>query len=314
VSRPDTIGEGFPDGADQLSRSLSATIVVLSAGHSSYLKRLLTAVLCSRPAPSRVQLIWSGNQPLPEGIPVGVDVYSIDPRSFDHGATRQLALEKCDTDLIVLISDDAEPVHDGWLAAITDPFADEFVAAVFGRQTARPDGPLAERIFRALRYPSNSFVIGLREVESEQGLSVPISDANGAYRVASLRAVGGFPYPCAYGEDQIVTVRLLHAGFKVAYAADAAVLHSHTLSWREAFGRGFNAGHLPRRANIAHSWTSFISMLRGSARLARGMAVEAWRQAGIAGLWAVVPALSIRGSGYIVGRVLARSESTTQQS
>ena len=69
----------------------------------------------------------------------GARVLEIPPEEFDHGATRNLAAEAARGEVLVFISQDAEPVGDGWLAALTAPLADERVAGVYGRQVARPD-------------------------------------------------------------------------------------------------------------------------------------------------------------------------------
>src|SRR5204862_3037241 len=104
--------------------SCSVTIVVLPAGPPRLLDRVLCAVLGHRPGPGPVRLIWSGHGPPPPDLPSAVQTIAIEPTDFDHGGTRQLALELCTTELLVFLSDDADPVGYSSLKALIAPFAD----------------------------------------------------------------------------------------------------------------------------------------------------------------------------------------------
>ena len=65
---------------------------------------------------------------------------SISSDRFDHGATRNLAIEHSRGQLIVLTVQDALPVSELWLDALTAPLrADSMLAGVFARQIPRPD-------------------------------------------------------------------------------------------------------------------------------------------------------------------------------
>ncbi len=57
-----------------------------------------------------------------------------------------------------------------------------------------------------------------------------------------LAAVGGFPGKNIVSEDTLVSARMLLAGWKVAYCAEAQVYHSHGYSLWEEFQRYFDIG------------------------------------------------------------------------
>src|SRR5262249_27611246 len=60
--------------------------------------------------------------------------------AFDHGATRNLAVEQTQGDLVVLIVQDAVPESETWLKALTAPLrADAGLAGAFARQIPRSD-------------------------------------------------------------------------------------------------------------------------------------------------------------------------------
>ena len=281
----------------------AATIAVLSAGASPLLHRVLCAALASRPRPAVVRLIWSGHGPVTSDLPLGVEAVTIDPRTFDHGGTRQLALELCSTELLAFLSDDAEPVADSWLGRLTAPFSDGAVAAVYGRQVPRPDAGIAERIFRTNRYPPRSRLITLQTVAAEGEGALPISDANSAYRVTALQSLGGFPRPCSYGEDLAVALATLRQGWRVHYVAEAEVWHSHHLTIASLFRRGLSAGSLGMKAQEQGMGSGFHRSGLGGTRLVWSMIRTGWAQYGVRGAAAVVFVSMIRALGYIAGRL-----------
>ena len=54
--------------------------------------------------------------------------------------------------------------------------------------------------------------------------------------------VGGFPKDIPLGEDMYVCAKMLMAGFKIQYCAEALVFHSHNLSMVEEFKRYYATG------------------------------------------------------------------------
>jgi cellulose synthase/poly-beta-1,6-N-acetylglucosamine synthase-like glycosyltransferase len=289
-------------GAHHAYSRPSCTVVVLSAGASPHLKSVLDAITASVPTPEEVVLIWSGVGPAVSKLPSNVTVRHLDVGTFNHGHTRQLALESCTTELIAFVSDDAVPATLEWLDTLTAPFSRASVGAVFGRQKARDDAPLSERVYRTVRYPERSVRIGLESFRTVDRLTLPISDANAAYRAAALRTVGGFPDPCTYGEDQICAAKLVQSGWEVVYAPEAVVWHSHALGWRDVFRRARQAGALSRgdRAKAQHRSPFSFGTSRTFVRLLQ----QGWRQGRGHGVGSVMLYGGLRAAGYVIGRLL----------
>jgi len=236
-------------------------------------------------------------------LPSGVQAISIKPVDFDHGGTRQLALELCTTELLAFLSDDAEPVGDSWLRTLIAPFTDSGVGAVYGRQIPRPDADVAERVFRTSRYPSGSHFITRHSIATESEIALSISNANSAYRVAALRSVGGFPRPCSYGEDLAVALAALDQGWRVQYVAEAEVWHSHHLSAADLFRRGRRAGSLALDVKERGVAAGFRGSASGGSRLVWKMIRTGWREYRLKGTVAVVWASAVRTLGYLSGRI-----------
>lgn len=70
--------------------------------------------------------------------------------------------------------------------------------------------------------------------------------------------VGGFPSNIIFGEDTYVAARMLLAGWKVAYTADATCYHSHDYTIMEEFRRYFDIG-------VFHSQEKWFIDLLGKA-------------------------------------------------
>lgn len=95
---------------------------------------------------------------------------------------------------------------------------------------------------RLFNYPDRSDV---RSYEDRRRLGIKacfFSDSFAAYRVRALQEVGGFPERAIVGEDVVVAAKLLKAGWKIAYVADACVYHSHDLTPLQEMQRYFDVG------------------------------------------------------------------------
>lgn len=172
-----------------------------------------------------------------------VQVISIRRESFNHGGTRQMAVDSLSgIDVAVFLTQDAILADADSIRNILLPFHDDKVAAVCGRQLPRKEAASIEEHARIYNYPSQSFVRSINDV-SELGLKTAfMSNSFAAYRVSVLNDIGGFPSDVIFGEDMYVAAKLLKAGHKIAYAADACVYHSHGYTIWQEFWRYFDMG------------------------------------------------------------------------
>jgi rhamnosyltransferase len=180
----------------------------------------------------------------------GFRLHTISRAAFNHGSTRQLATELlAEAEVLIFLTQDAVLADPNALEALLEPFADPQVAAAFGRQLPRPGACPIEAHARLFNYPSKS---SIRTLESRKDLglrAIFISNSFAAYRRDALMAVGGFPTDVILGEDTVTAAKVLLAGWKVAYVAEAQVFHSHSYSWRQDFRRYFDIGVLHAREN-----------------------------------------------------------------
>lgn len=173
----------------------------------------------------------------------GFDVEIIKRSEFGHGKTRQHGIERfSDMDICVFFTQDAILCGDDSLKLILEPFNDDRVAAVCGRQLPRKGATPIEKHARLYNYSSESFVRSIADTK-QLGLKVAfISNSFAAYRIEALHEAGGFPGNVIFGEDMYAAAKLLKSGYQIAYAANACVYHSHDYSLLQEFKRYFDMG------------------------------------------------------------------------
>ncbi len=173
----------------------------------------------------------------------GFRVHTISRPEFNHGATRQLAVELCpDADIIIFMTQDAILADPLSLQRLADCFDDPSVGAAYGRQLPAEDATPVAFHARLFNYPPISRVVSREDIPQLGVKSAFLSNSFAAYRREALQAVGGFPSEVIFGEDTWVAARMLRAGWKIAYCVEAQVWHSHNYSMGEEFRRYFDIG------------------------------------------------------------------------
>lgn len=232
----------------------------------------------------------------------GARVQKVARREFDHGGTRNLGLAAAGAaDAIVFLTQDALPAADDAFERLLAPLQDPRVAAVCGRQLPRPGARGYECHARLFNYPARSDVRGAEDIPRLGVKAAFISNSFAAYRVSALREIGGFPERTIFGEDTIAVAELLRRGWKLAYAADAAVYHSHDYTVGQEFRRYFDVGVFHARER------GYVELLGGPSgeglRFVRSeIAALRSEQVPLATL-RVVARNGVRWIGYRLGRV-----------
>ena len=171
----------------------------------------------------------------------GAEVYHVSAREFDHAGTRHAAILKCDADVVVMMTQDAIPKDENLLEKLTAHLSDG-VAVAYARQLPKGNAGALEAITRDFNYPATSQVRDESDIEKMGIKAFFCSDVCAAYRRDLYEAVGGFCVPAIFNEDMIYAYHALKTGYKVAYAADAEVYHSHHYSNMQQLHRNFDLG------------------------------------------------------------------------
>ena len=168
---------------------------------------------------------------------------SIDNKEFNHGATRQMMVDRYPNyDFYIFMTQDAYLNDEHAISNLLAPFSDERVGAVCGRQIPHIEANLLAQHARYFNYPSISAVWSMEDVPQLGLKAAFISNSFSAYRGSALREVGGFPSHVIVSEDMYVAAQMLLVGWKVAYAAEACCRHSHNYTIGQEFRRYFDIG------------------------------------------------------------------------
>ena len=223
--------------------NIAVIVPTLNAGPAW--KQWTAALLITGIDVSDVYIVDSGSSDgtVLQSEKAGFNVKNIQPGTFNHGGTRQLAvMSLAGYDVAVFLTQDAVLRDGNSLKSILEPFQNDEVAAVCGRQLPRKESTSIEAHARLYNYSSKSYIKSINDAEIFGLKTAFISNSFAAYRISALNEVGGFPDNVIFGEDMYVAAKLLKAGYKIAYAADACVYHSHDYSFWQEFKRYFDMG------------------------------------------------------------------------
>jgi len=220
---------------------VSVVIPTYNAGNK--IRELLLA-LKSQAEPCEILVIdsSSSDETLEITASFGIRSILIRKEEFDHGGTRNLASDTVKGDILVFLTQDALPADENSVRNLIRPFDDPQVGAAFGRQLPQPDASPLGAHLRLFNYPEDSCIKSLAD-RRIYGIKTPfLSNSFAAYRKSALDRISGFRSRLILGEDTYAGARLLLAGYKIVYAADALVYHSHNYTAFEEFGRYFDIG------------------------------------------------------------------------
>ena len=170
-------------------------------------------------------------------------VIPVSRKEFDHGKTRDRALRASQGDTVVFLTQDAVPADEHFLENLIRPLSAEKVAVVTGRQLPKADATPMEKLIRTFNYPAASHIRSEADVEKMGIKAFFCSDVCAAYNRQAYEALGGFDFPLKTNEDMFFAARAIRNGYRVAYAADAQVLHSHNFSLKEQYSRNRIQGY-----------------------------------------------------------------------
>lgn len=184
-----------------------------------------------------------------EGIP-GLEVHHVTKAEFDHGGTRNLGAGLSGAEIMVFMTDDAVPKDRHLVEALVEALdgggagpcgsGGTKIASAYARQLPTKDCRIIERYTRAFNYPEDSRVKTAADLP-ELGIKTYFSsNVCCAYDRRIFMELGGFTNRTIFNEDMIYAAAVIKAGYGIAYAAEAEVIHSHNLSGKEQFHRNFD--------------------------------------------------------------------------
>lgn len=171
-----------------------------------------------------------------------ISIFNINKEDFDHGATRDYGAALSDADFIVLMSQDAVPLDKRMLEHLIEPFEDPVIAASYARQFPAKDADVLEKFTKQYFYPAVSKVKSGADIKDMGMHTYDCSNTCAAYRKSIYNELGGFVVRAIYNEDVLMAAKIINAGYKVAYQAQARVRNNNVHTNMQTFQRSFDLG------------------------------------------------------------------------
>lgn len=171
-----------------------------------------------------------------------VRLLEIDRQDFNHGTTRDMALNESSGDFVCFLTQDAVPVSDDYLKRLVAPMVeDSNIALVSGRQLPKANAHRFEQLVRDFNYPDTPSVRSKDDLKKYGIKTFFASDTCSAYRRTAYLECGGFDHVNT-NEDMLMAAKFIASGMKVAYEPRAEVYHSHNLTPSQQFARNRAVG------------------------------------------------------------------------
>ena len=246
------------------------SIVIRCCNEEEHIGRLLTGILQQSNREVEILLVDSGSTDATLAIasryPVRIE--SIKPEEFSFGRSLNLGCQLSRGEIIVIASAHVYPVYQDWLARLIAPFGDPQVALAYGRQRGHPSSYASEHQVFAGWFPE----------ASNPNQDHPFcNNANAAIRADVWRRL---PYDESLTglEDVDWARRAKGLGYKIAYVAEAEVVHVHRESPRQICNR-YRREAIALRQIYPHerfSFWDFVRLLAANVAADGYQAARAW--------------------------------------
>ena len=209
--------------------TLDCSLVIRTYNEEKHIGRLLSGILKQTVKNPEIIIVDSGSTDATRSIasPYPVTLLSIDPADFTFGRSLNVGCAASNADLIVVASAHVYPVYVDWLERLLQPFEDEGVWLTYGRQRGGQTTRFSEHQLLLRLFPNNS----------NWNQSHPLcNNANAAIR---REAWVQHPYDETLpGLEDIAWAKwALDQGGRLAYEAEAEVIHVHEESPTQVFNR-----------------------------------------------------------------------------
>ena len=227
---------------NQMKKIVDAIIPVYRPGKEFY---NLLEKLSSQSFPlNKIILMNTGDAPwqqeVEEKYPL-CEIYLLTKEEFDHGGTRHLGTTFSNADYLLFLTQDAEPANDKLVENLVQVFSkDDAIKAAYGRQLPNDTCREIEKYTRSFNYPAESRVKSKDDLETLGIKTFFCSNVCAMYEKETYDRLGGFIRRTIFNEDMIYAGGLIQNDYKIAYVAEAEVIHSHNYNAIEQFHRNFD--------------------------------------------------------------------------
>ncbi|PKO17703.1 MAG: family 2 glycosyl transferase [Chloroflexi bacterium HGW-Chloroflexi-10] len=200
------------------------SIVIRAYNEEQHIQRLLDGIQQQTLKDVQIILVDSGSQDCTVAIAerYPVEIVHIAPKEFTFGRSLNLGIMHAKADLVVFASAHVYPVYPDWLEKLLEPFQDERVAVSYGKQRGMETTQFSEQMIFAHWFP---------EVSNFNQQHPFSNNANAAIR-RRLWEQNAYNETLPGLEDLAWARWAQEQGQRIAYVAEAEIIHVHNESWR----------------------------------------------------------------------------------
>ena len=191
----------------------------------------------------------------------------IPKHEFSFGRSLNLGCSAASGDVIVAVSAHCYPVYPDWLEQLIAPFADAKVAMSYGKQRGNGLNKFSERQIYRQWFGEESNLIQQHPFAN---------NANSAFR-RDLWKNQPFDETLTGLEDLDWAHKVLRNGYRIAYVAEAQVIHVHEESWKQTYNR-YRREAIAMRHILPQERFTLLDLLRLSLAGIVGDARVAWNE------------------------------------
>ncbi|MCP8617499.1 glycosyltransferase family 2 protein [Salirhabdus salicampi] len=169
-----------------------------------------------------------------------VQVFVIPNDQFDHGGTRNLLVSKASGDYLLFMTQDAIPYDNYLIQNLLSSFTDDVLIS-YARQIPRESAKPTEQFARSFNYPDRGVIKDKSTIEELGIKNFFNSNVCSMYKREVFDSYQ-FPEKIILNEDMILASETILDGYKVCYAHEARVYHSHNYTMLQQFKRYFDIG------------------------------------------------------------------------
>jgi glycosyltransferase involved in cell wall biosynthesis len=207
----------------------NCSLVIRAYNESQHLPRLLEGIAHQTVRDVEVILVDSGSSDSTVQIAeqYGARVIHIPSAEFTFGRSLNFGVREATREFVVIASAHVHPVYPDWLESLLRPFDDEKVALTYGKQRGPATAKYSEQQIYHQWYP---------DVSKPDQPTAFCNNANAAIR-RSLWKQNPYDETLTGLEDVAWGKWAKEQGYKIAYVAEAEVLHIHNETPRGVYNR-----------------------------------------------------------------------------
>jgi glycosyltransferase involved in cell wall biosynthesis len=243
------------------------SIIIRAFNEEKHITRLLDGIRHQTIEDVQIILVDSGSSDRTVEIAnaYGVQIVNIQPQDFTFGRSLNLGISHAKADYVVFASAHVYPVYPDWLERLLEPFEDDKVAISYGKQRGMETTQFSEH---------QIFDHWFSDVSTNNQSHPFCNNANAAIR-KKLWDQNAYNETLP-GLEDLAWARWAHEqGYRIAYMAEAEIIHVHNESWHgisnryRREGMAFKMIYPQERFGIPDLFKAFFSNVKNDLQMAK---------------------------------------------